>query len=166
MNDLVFRKATINDLDEIMTIYSDAREFMRNSGNKDQWTNGYPQRKLTETSISDGDLYVCVDDEAILCVYYFKIHVDPTYVKIYNGNWLNDEPYGVIHRIAVAKSARGRKIASKVFEECLKHSKNLRIDTHRANTPMQRTLEKNGFKRCGIIHLENGDERLAFQKSI
>ncbi len=166
MNDLVFRKATINDLDEIMTIYSDAREFMRNSGNKDQWTNGYPQRELTETSISDGDLYVCVDDEAILCVYYFKIHVDPTYVKIYNGNWLNDEPYGVIHRIAVAKSARGRKIASKVFEECLKHSKNLRIDTHRANTPMQRTLEKNGFKRCGIIHLENGDERLAFQKSI
>ena len=166
MNDLVFRKATINDLDEIMTIYSDAREFMRNSGNKDQWTNGYPQRELIETSISDGDLYVCVDDEAILCVYYFKIHVDPTYVKIYNGNWLNDEPYGVIHRIAVAKSARGRKIASKVFEECLKHSKNLRIDTHRANTPMQRTLEKSGFKRCGIIHLENGDERLAFQKSI
>jgi len=166
MNALVFRKATINDLDEIMTIYSDAREFMRNSGNKDQWTNGYPQRELTVTSISDGDLYVCVDDEAILCVYYFKIHVDPTYVKIYNGNWLNDEPYGVIHRIAVAKSARGRKIASKVFEECLKHSKNLRIDTHRANIPMQRTLEKNGFKRCGIIHLENGDERLAFQKSI
>ena len=166
MNDLVFRKATINDIDEIMTIYSDAREFMRNSGNKDQWTNGYPQRNLTEASISDGDLYVCTDDEAILCVYYFKIHNDPTYAKIYNGNWLNDEPYGVIHRIAVAKSSHGKGIAAKVFDECLKHTKNLRIDTHRANTPMQRTLEKCGFKHCGKIYLENGDERLAFQKSI
>jgi hypothetical protein len=25
---------------------------------------------------------------------------DPTYAVIENGNWLNDEPYGVIHRIA------------------------------------------------------------------
>lgn len=166
MNELIFRKAEINDLDEIMTIYSDAREFMRNSGNKNQWTNGYPQKELTEASIKNGDLYVCTDSEAILCVYYFKIAVDKTYLKIYDGNWLNDEPYGVIHRIAVAKSAHGKKIASRVFDECLKYTKNLRIDTHRENIPMQKTLEKSGFKHCGIIYLENGDERFAFQKSI
>ena len=166
MNELIFRKAKQIDLDEIMTIYSDAREFMRNSGNKDQWTNGYPSKSLTESSIKAGDLYVCTDGETILCVYFFKISTDPTYLKIYDGNWLNDEPYGVIHRIAVAKSSHGKGIAAKVFEECLKCVKNLRIDTHRANTPMQRTLEKCGFKHCGTIYLENGDERLAFQKSI
>lgn len=28
---------------------------------------------------------------------------------------------------------------------------------------MQHVLEKNGFVRCGIIHLENGDPRIAYQ---
>ena len=28
----------------------------------------------------------------------------------------------------------------------------------------ERSLVKNGFKYCGIIHLLNGDERLAYQK--
>lgn len=166
MNELTFRNATEDDLDEIMNIYSDAKDFMRASGNMDQWTNGYPQRELTESSINNADLYVCCDVSDILCVYFFKLANDPTYDKIYNGTWLNDEPYGVIHRIAVAKSARGKGIATRVLEECLKRAKNIRIDTHRDNTPMQRSLEKNGFKRCGIIYLENGDERLAYQKSI
>lgn len=166
MNNLVFRKATPKDLDEIMNIYSDAREFMRKTGNKNQWTNGYPKKELTETSINNGDLYVCVEENVIQCVYFFKITEDPTYLKIYDGKWLNDEPYGVIHRIAVAKTAHGKGIAAKAFDECLKRAKNIKIDTHRDNIPMQKTLEKNGFKRCGIIYLENGDERIAFQKSI
>lgn len=41
---------------------------------------------------------------------------------------------------------------------------NIRIDTHRNNIPMQKTLIKNGYRVCGTIYLENGDERIAFQK--
>ena len=41
---------------------------------------------------------------------------------------------------------------------------NLRIDTHEKNIPMQRCLAKNGFARCGIIYLEDGDPRIAYQK--
>lgn len=29
---------------------------------------------------------------------------------------------------------------------------------------MQKTLIKNGYRVCGTIYLENGDERIAFQK--
>jgi hypothetical protein len=29
---------------------------------------------------------------------------------------------------------------------------------------MQKSLAKNGFVRCGIIHLANGDERIAYQR--
>ena len=39
------------------------------------------------------------------------------------------------------------------------------IDTHKDNIPMQRVLLRNGFVYCGIIHLENGDERIAYQKA-
>jgi RimJ/RimL family protein N-acetyltransferase len=41
---------------------------------------------------------------------------------------------------------------------------NLKIDTHRDNIPMQKVLKRNGFSECGIIYIENGDERIAFQK--
>ena len=50
------------------------------------------------------------------------------------------------------------------FNECFKMFPSLKIDTHKDNIPMQKVLLRNGFKFCGIIHLENGDERLAYQK--
>lgn len=43
---------------------------------------------------------------------------------------------------------------------------NIRIDTHWDNKPMQGALAKAGFHYCGIIHLLDGDERLAYQKII
>jgi hypothetical protein len=31
---------------------------------------------------------------------------------------------------------------------------------------MRRMLEKNGFVYCGIIYLESGDERVAYEKIV
>ena len=62
-------------------------------------------------------------------------------------------------------------ITSEEVREALKdiakenNIKSIRIDTHKDNIPMQRALAKHGFIKCGIIHLANGDERIAFQKS-
>jgi hypothetical protein len=52
------------------------------------------------------------------------------------------------------------------FDFALSQCKNVKIDTHRDNIPMQRALEKKGFSYCGIIHIANGDERIAYQKSV
>ena len=38
------------------------------------------------------------------------------------------------------------------------------MDTHEDNISMQRLLEKNNFKYCGIIYLEDGNKRIAFEK--
>jgi hypothetical protein len=92
----------------------------------------------------------------------FSLDGEPTYAKIYEGAWLNDAPYGVIHRIAVAEQGRG--IIGFCIDECFSRCQNLRIDTHRDNLPMHRALTNRGFVYCGIIYLENGDERLAYQK--
>ena len=67
--------------------------------------------------------------------------------------------------------ARGSGLSGKIIGFAADFAKekgrvSLRIDTHRGNAVMRRMLEKNGFKYCGIIHLEDGDERLAFQKII
>ncbi|MBQ5320930.1 MAG: GNAT family N-acetyltransferase [Oscillospiraceae bacterium] len=157
-----FRKATLNDIDEIMRIYSESREFMRETGNFSQWGNGYPARELILEDISGGNSIILEEEGEILAVFAMFDGPDKTYNIIKDGEWLSLEPYGVIHRIAVAKKGRG--LSSLCFKYGMDRYKNIRIDTHENNLPMQKALIKNGFSRCGIIFLENGDERIAFQK--
>jgi ribosomal protein S18 acetylase RimI-like enzyme len=83
---------------------------------------------------------------------------------IIGEQWLNDKPYGVIHRIAVARNRGG--VASKCIEFCEERYDNLRIDTHEDNKPMRNFLTKRGFVERGIIFLENGEERIAFHKVV
>lgn len=158
------RKATESDLSAVMQIYADARAYMRENGNRAQWGGGYPSESLIRADIAGGYLHVCVEGEEILGVFYFREGEDPTYNNIYEGAWRNDAPYAVIHRIAVSKESHGKGVAAFCFAYCYGLCRNLKIDTHRQNLPMQRALEKNGFRLCGIIYLENGDERIAFQK--
>ena len=40
----------------------------------------------------------------------------------------------------------------------------IKIDTHKENFVMRGLLEKNGFEYCGIILLEDGAERVAYEK--
>lgn len=45
-----------------------------------------------------------------------------------------------------------------------KEIKSIRIDTHQDNKSMQRLILKNNFEYCGIIYVEDGSERLAYEK--
>ena len=159
------RKANYKDLEEIRLIYQSARKFMSDNGNPNQWGNNNPPLSRTEEDLRENNLYVVEDDKDILAVFFYKYGDDPTYKIIYQGSWLNNSPYGVIHRIAVSDKTRGKGIAGICFDFAYSQCKNLKIDTHKDNIPMQRALAKHGFKQCGIIHLVNGDERIAFQKT-
>ncbi|MDF2542912.1 MAG: Acetyltransferase, family [Herbinix sp.] len=156
------RKTEGKDLDQVMSIYESARQYMRENGNPNQWMNGYPSRELIQEDMKKQCSYVCLDEDEIVGVFRFTKGVDPTYIHIYEGNWLNNEPYGVVHRIASAHRKKG--VASYCLQWCQEQCNNVRIDTHRNNTSMQNLLLKNGFHYCGIIYLEDGDERLAYQK--
>ena len=158
------RHATMEDLPIILTIYDRARAYMREQGNAAQWNGGYPPEALLREDIAQEKLYACVEADEILAVFYYAYEDDPTYLKIYEGNWLNSHPYGVLHRIAV--NSKGRGVADFCYDYCLSQCKNLKIDTHRDNLPMQKSLAKNGFSYCGIIYLASGDERWAYQKSV
>ena len=156
------RKTMAADLAQIDEIYKNAKKFMAATGNVNQWNSGRPNMQTAREDMEKGVGYVAEENGEILAVFMFSQAPDPTYAKIYDGAWLSDAPYGVIHRIAVAKQGQG--IVGKCIDECFSRCHNLRIDTHRDNLPMQNALKKHGFVYCGIIHLENGDERIAFQK--
>lgn len=157
------RKSTEADVKAIAEIYENAKRFMHANGNPTQWAQGYPNASDALCDVKDGVGYVCEEDGKILAVFMFKIGEDPTYKVIYDGEWLDSEPYAVIHRIAVAEQGRG--VAGFCFDECFKMYPNLKIDTHKNNYPMHHALARAGFKYCGIIHLLNGEERMAYQKN-
>ena len=159
----MIQKANLSLLTDIMAIYEKARVFMVQTGNPNQWGNHYPSEAMIRQDILNEKCYVNLKDEEIAAVFYFATEEDPTYTHI-DGTWLNDQPYGVIHRIAVGKSGKG--IAAECFAFAAARCRNIRIDTHEDNIPMQRCLAKHGFVRCGTIYLEDGDPRIAYQKVI
>ncbi|MDR0819133.1 MAG: GNAT family N-acetyltransferase [Oscillospiraceae bacterium] len=159
---MTIRKTTASDFAKVTQIYADAREYMRENGNPTQWSDWYPPRDMIERDIQSGTSYVCVDDSGVAAVFYFNIERDPTYEHI-DGEWLNDEPCGVVHRIAKRLDVKGAGefCVNWCFEQC----RNLKIDTHKDNLPMQKLLSKLGFVYCGIIWVLDGEERVAFQKT-
>ena len=159
---MYIRRAEMSELDELMKIYERAQAFMVESGNPNQWKKGHPRRDMIEEDITLQRSFVCVENEKIECVFMYEEGEDPTYSYIEDGEWPNDRPYGVLHRIASAGNVRG--IASFCLDWCYERCHNLRADTHRDNKVMQRVLEKNGFSRCGIIYIADGTPRIAYQK--
>ncbi len=155
------RKTKISDLHAVSEIYAFARDFMRKNGNPRQWNNNYPEQEKIILDIENGVSYVIENNNEIFGVFTFIVGNDPTY-EIIQGKWLNDKPYGTIHRIASNNKMKG--ILNYCLDFCKSIIKNIKIDTHSDNLIMQHLLEKNGFIKCGIIYLQNGSPRIAYQK--
>lgn len=163
MKTMIIRQATVDDMETIMRIYGYARRFMAAHGNPSQWSDGYPSRELIMSEIRNSHCFVCSDPEGrTVGMFCFIIGEDPTYRIIEQGSWINGERYGTIHRLASDGTAGG--VAMACIEWCQSQIGNLRIDTHADNTVMQRILGKAGFRRCGIIHTDDGSPRIAYQK--
>ncbi|MBR3224048.1 MAG: GNAT family N-acetyltransferase [Atopobiaceae bacterium] len=152
------RHANKQDIPRILRIYAAARDFMHRSGNPTQWPDDYPGHADVAADMRHSSLYVCEMNEEVLAVFFFAMGPDPTYAHI-DGSWLNDEPYGVVHRIAAQQgSGAGRTC----IEWACAQVPNLRIDTHEHNAPMRHVLNKLGFAECGTIICEDGTPRVAY----
>ena len=159
-----FRHSTLDDLTVILDLRDQAREIMRSYGNASQWPDGYPAEEKFVHDIEERCSYVMTNEAGkIVGTFAFIPGPDVTYKVIYDGQWLNDEPYHVIHRIASTPDSHG--ILDALLDYCEDLDPNIRIDTHKDNVIMINGLKKRGYQYCGIIHLLNGDERLAFQKT-
>ena len=161
---MIITKAETIDLDAIMAIVEDARSFLRDQG-VNQWQDGYPDRAAFNEDILQERLYTVKEDGEVLAVYAL-VSYEETYDVIYEGEWLNDEPYIAVHRIAVKEARKGTGVARFIFDELKKKYSNIRADTHEDNVNMRRCLLNNGFRYCGIIYLKRGSEsdnrRLAY----
>lgn len=164
-----FRKSEKSDVKSIMKIIKQAQEYLKSQG-IDQWQNNYPNDDVINSDISKGESYVVEENGNIVATSVISFNKEKTYDIIHEGKWLTDGKYAVIHRIAVDNTCKGLGVSHKIIEYAEEMCKekginSIKIDTHKENLSMQKMLEKNGFKYCGIIHLADGAERLAFEKN-
>lgn len=160
----MIRRATYDDVPVLMDVFRKARGIMRSSGNMNQWNDGYPSEEVVRKDIDNGHCVVLCEDGKVVATMAFIPGPDPTYAEIYDGGWLSDAPYHVIHRIAVAEP--GHNAAKALLDWGFGQAGSIRIDTHKDNVIMQHVLSKYGFTHCGMILLANGDPREAYQKDL
>ena len=157
---MLIRHATLRDLLRLRQIYDSAQQYMRANGNPTQWDANYPSDELLISDLKKEQLYVMEETGEVHAVFVLAEGPDSTYAKI-DGAWLSDMDYMVIHRIASDGKSRG--ILSEALRFGFGKTPSIRIDTHSNNHIMQTLLKQYGFTYCGIIYLENGDPRLAYQ---
>jgi hypothetical protein len=137
---------------------------MKKNGNPTQWGDSRPTVESIKADIEKRNSFLVIEDNEICGVFAFIIGDDPTYAIIENGNWLNDKPYGVIHRVASNGKCHG--IMDFILNHCEAQIGNIRIDTHKDNVIMQHILEIHHYTKCGIIYTDDGTQRIAYQKEV
>ncbi len=164
------RKAKENDLPAIMEIIHQAQRTMKQDGFQ-QWTKGYPGEEILSKDIEKQSCYLLTDQEEIVAVGTLYMENDPNYRIIEEGNWKTEEPYGTVHRLAVAEGRRQQGLAGILYDRLEKicrekGMRGMRVDTHRDNKKMQSWIRKQGFRLCGVIYVEDGTKRDAFEKPL
>lgn len=165
-----FRKADSTDIPAVMAIIGQAQAYLREHG-IDQWQNHYPNAATIRRDIERKNSYVLQKDGKAVATVAVSFDGEKTYDRIYEGEWMSRGPYAVIHRIAVDDRWKGLGLFSLIVRhvEGLCRSRGVpcvRVDTHEKNRSMQSALKKNSFQYCGVICLDDGSKRIAFEKAV
>ncbi len=163
---LNLRKATLEDAGRIWQIIQQAQERMRLRGSN-QWQDGYPNPQVIERDIEHGYGYVLYNDTGVIAYASVIFDGEPAYDKL-EGKWLTDQPYVVVHRLAVADEMLQQGIATLFMQQVGDLSRergvySFRVDTNYDNLSMQKVLSKLGFVYCGEVVYRQGDRR-AYEK--
>ncbi|WP_374285852.1 N-acetyltransferase family protein [Lactococcus sp.] len=154
MNEI--RKASVEDLPDILKIMQEAREFLAEQG-IDQWQGVYPAAENILPDLSKEAAYVVSTDGQISAYFAIIMGDDIMYHTISQGSWRNESTdFVTVHRLAVSQAFRGRGINKLIWDFVFKIGKSrgytdFRADTHADNKIMQAALLKMGFEKRGLI---------------
>lgn len=169
----MIRLATLDDLDQIWQLRLETTALLKERG-IDQWQYVDPSIETFKKDILQKEFFVDDYDGQILGMIAIKQGIEPTYLKIYDGQWNVELPYMTIHRLAVKRHVLGQNIAKSLLHFSEEHAKNhnityMRIDTHEKNRYAIRLFESFHYQLCGYILLvqKQGDlKRLAYDKRL
>ena len=160
---LTFRKATFDDIEDIVRIYDKSHDAEEAGLTTTGWKRGiYPVRSVAEASLARDDMYVAelTDDEhpepwviATGVINQIQVDVYADCDWIYKGP---DDDVSVLHTLAVDPDARGNGAGPAFvrFWEDLAAEEGcsiLRIDTNALNKRARRMYAKLGYVESGIV---------------
>ncbi len=166
------RAATDADLDDILQITQQAREYLRKN-RVDQWQGTYPDAAAFLADIARGECHVVTYGGSTVAFFSLSSRHEEGYDALTDGKWRTDGEYCVLHRCAVAADFRGSGLSEIIFsfaeELALEQGINvIRVDTHRKNKAMQNLLRRCGYSYRGnvLVTAEEGHDprRQAFDK--
>ncbi len=170
---LSFKRVDISYLDAAMDIISDAKQLL--SVDSLQWQQGYPSIDTIKNDITNDNLFGLFNEDELIGVAALIRGVDNNYLEI-NGKWITSASKAdlVIHRLALKKEYYHLHLGIKMITYAVQYGiekkcHSIKVDTHKKNIAMQKTLCNTGFKYCGIIKLNSGEKdnlRLAYEKII
>ena len=158
----MLKLATTNEIDIIMNIINDAKAYLKQQS-LSQWNleDGYPRKEDMLRDIKNNNCYLYLEDDVVIGCMSIIFTPDENYYEI-NGEWLSNQKYASIHRIAINNNYHNKNIGVKMLletEEIVKNKNvfSIKIDTHKDNIPMSKTIEKAGYTYCGIITLKRSN---------
>ena len=173
VGNLMLRKAKNNELDKILQIINEGKQFLKEQG-INQWQHGAPGINDIEKDIKQETSYVYELDGEIVGTAMLNAY-DADYEK-YPTIWTKCNNYLVIHRLSVKKECRSQGVSHKFMNDIILFAKEnsveyIRIDTHKDNVIMRKYLSKNNFKELDEIKLSiknslDDKERIAYELKI
>ncbi|MDR0541054.1 MAG: GNAT family N-acetyltransferase [Dysgonamonadaceae bacterium] len=168
MNEIQLRKAETTDVVRIWQIILQAKEQMR-LRNSRQWQDGYPAVENIIHDIANGYGYVLFVHNEVIAYAAVIFTGEPAYEHI-QGQWLSEQPYVVVHRLAVADERKRQGVATLFMQKIAELSRrkgvySFRADTNFDNLYMQKIFAKSGFVYCGEV-LYDKNRRMAYEKII
>lgn len=164
--EFTLRKATLADLFDINEIILAAIRKRKEEGS-DQWQNGYPNKFTIEADIQKNVGWVLCQNQEIVAYMALIFDEEVAYHSI-EGQWLSNQPYACIHRLAVKQKEGLKGVATYFMKEIehICHSKeiqSIKLDTHEDNSAMLYLLKKLGYHYCGKVTYKDY-KREAFEK--
>ena len=161
-----FRKAELSEIAPIWEILQQAIIRRKEDGSK-QWQDGYPNPEVVQKDIEQGEGFVLVEGETIIGYSAVLINDEPAYEKI-EGNWLTNNDFVVIHRVAISEKYLGKGLAKMIIKniEDFALSNNIysiKADTNFDNIAMIKIFETSGYAYCGEVYFR-GSSRKAYEK--
>ena len=153
-----YRKAELNDIEEICSIVHDAVDVMERD-NIFQWDDLYPDKGDFQEDIKKSQLYVGLVNGQIAVIYTLNQECDKEYE---NGKWkYKDEPFYIVHRLCVNPDFQNKGIAKSTLLYIEKQLKEMgihviRLDVFSDNPFALRLYNSLGYSKVGHADWRKG----------
>lgn len=153
----MIRKATLADVDRISEIYEAIHTEEEAGRASIGWIRGvYPTKKTAEAAVLAGDMFVEIDDGAIVAAARINREQVAEYA---DAAWADDAPEDqvmVLHTLVVDPALRGRgygpKFVAYYEQYALEHGcPYLRMDTNEKNRAARALYAKLGYGEADVV---------------